>query len=141
WMQYVKSFFGIVLTVIAFFYAKNAIPALRTVAHRGTPFLLIAIAAIVIGLGLGAVHLGFGGTSVSERARKGIGIVLATWGGFALVSWLQLEPSTYVRALSAEVQEQLGQGLGKGGVDLPRPVIWSKSDEEARTLAAKEGRP
>ena len=140
WMQHVKSFFGIVLLVLAFFYAKNAIPALRTVAHRGTTFVSLAIGAILVGFAIGAVHLAFGGTSVVERLRKGTGIVMATWGGFALVSWLQLEPSTHVRALAADIQEQFAHAHGKTG-DEPRPVIWSKSDGEARALAAKEGRP
>ncbi|MEO7092784.1 MAG: cytochrome c biogenesis protein CcdA, partial [Polyangiales bacterium] len=131
WMQHVKSFFGIVLLVLAFFYAKNAIPALRTVAHRGTTFLALALAAIFVGFAIGAVHLSFGGTSTIERLRKGAGIVLGTWGGFALVSWLQLEPSTHVRALAADIQEQFADATGKGSNE-PRPVIWSKSDQEAR---------
>ena len=140
WMQHVKSFFGIVLLVLAFFYAKNAIPALRTVAHRGTTFLAIALGALFVGFAIGAVHLSFGGTSTVEKLRKGAGIVLGTWGGFALVSWLQLEPSTYVRALSADIQEQFAHANGQHANE-PRPVIWSKSDEDARALAAKEGRP
>ena len=145
WMSHVKSFFGIVLLVLALFYAKNAIPALKTVAHPGTVFLWISIGAIAVGLAIGAVHLAFGDASTQERVRKASGIVLATWGGFALVSWLQLEPSTHVRALAADIEEQFSQGLGKteatakgGG---PRPVIWAKDDASARAAAAKEGKP
>lgn len=142
WMQHVKSFFGIVLLVLTLFYAKNAIPALKTVAHRGTTFLWIAIAAIVVGLGIGAVHLAFSGVSTQEKARKAIGIALATWGGFALISWMQLAPSTYVRALSSVVRSELDEGLGKGGGprDL-KPVLWSTNKADAESRAKTEKRP
>ncbi len=141
WMQHVKSFFGVVLLVLAFFYAKNGIAILKTAAFRGNTFLAIALGCLFVGLAIGAVHLSFSGTNV-ERVRKGLGIVLATYGGFALISWLQLEPSHYVAALSAGVQEQVASGLGKKNDDgTPHPVIWSEDDEKILATALKEGRP
>ncbi|GAC1545523.1 MAG: hypothetical protein NVS3B10_09590 [Polyangiales bacterium] len=142
WMQHVKSFFGIVLLVLALFYAKNAIPALRTVAHRGTPFLLLALGALAVGLAIGGVHLAFSGSG-PEKARKAIGIALGVWGGFALISWLQLEPSTYVQALSGELRSQLDVALGKGGgpTDASKPVIWTTDQTEAKATASREKRP
>jgi len=146
WMQHIKSFFGIVLLVLALFYAKNAFPALKTVAHRGTTFLWIAIAAIVIGLAIGAVHLTFGDESVSKRGRKGMGVLLATWGGFALVSWLQLEPSTNVRAATGLLHQEFSHRL-HGGSEVAtcdgtaRPVVWASNESDAKTRAATEKKP
>ena len=118
WMNYVKSFFGVVLVVIALFYAKNAIPLLQQVGQRGTTFLVIAIAATVIGLGLGAVHLSFGdGSTVMQKVRKGLGVTLAVAGGFALISWV--------------------------GPDLPpqKPVDWMADADGASAMAKSQGKP
>jgi thiol:disulfide interchange protein DsbD len=144
WMQHIKSFFGIVLLVLALFYAKNAFPALKTVAHRGTTFLWIAIGAVALGLAMGGVHLTFGDESKANRLRKGLGVVLATWGGFALVSWLQMEPSSHVRAatglLHAEFSSRLhGDVAGIEGAT--RPVIWASNEEDAKARAAAEKKP
>ena len=143
WMQHIKSFFGVVLLVLALFYAKNALPSLKTVAHRGTTFLYIALGAVAVGILIGAVHLTFGDESTMKRLRKGLGVALATWGGFALVSWLQLEPSTNVRAAAGSLQSEFVSRLhperAMGGG--PRPVVWNMNEADARDRATKEGKP
>lgn len=114
WMVGVKSFFGIVLSIAAFYFLKNAIPALARLARPDTSFALASGVAVVVGLALGAVHLSFDEGGLLVKARKGIGIAATVVGGFLLVSWVQMPKAQ---------------------------LSWEHSEQEARAKALAEHRP
>ena len=88
WMESVKSVFGIVLTVMALYWVRDLIPGLMDHFERTPAVLGAALGLLAVGLALGAVHLDFHEPSPTVRARKALGIVLATAGGFGVVGWL-----------------------------------------------------
>jgi thioredoxin:protein disulfide reductase len=114
WMLGVKSFFGIVMLGVAFYFLKNAVPALTRAARPDTSFLAICAGITVAGLALGAVHLDWSDGGVMVKARKGVGIVLAVAGGFLFVA---------------------GWQTPKGS------LTWEHSEELASTKAKSEKRP
>ncbi|MFT3768026.1 MAG: cytochrome c biogenesis protein CcdA [Minicystis sp.] len=114
WMLGIKSFFGVVMLVVALWFLKNAFPSLTRVARPDTAFLAVSAVAVVIGLALGAVHLYWDDEGVAVRARKGIGIALCTAGGFAFI---------------------VGWTMPKGS------LAWEHSEEVAIAKAKAEKRP
>jgi thiol:disulfide interchange protein DsbD len=112
WMESVKSFFGVVLFTAALYYLKNIAPALEHFTSREPRFAAIMAALVVGGIALGAIHLSFHGGAV-ERARKGLGVALATVGLFGAVNyvltpkgatelaWLSDEPAAVADARAA----------------------------------------
>ena len=114
WMLGIKSFFGVVMLVVALWFLKNAFPSLTRLARPDTAFLAISAAAVVIGLALGAVHLYWDDEGVAVKARKGIGIALCTMGGFAFF---------------------VGLTTPKGS------LAWEHSEEVAAAKARSEKRP
>ena len=87
WMEAVKSVFGIGLFTAALYYLKNILPALSAITGTTPSFFVGAIGATVAGVALGAIHLSFHG-SASHRARKGIGVALATVALFAMTNYV-----------------------------------------------------
>jgi thiol:disulfide interchange protein DsbD len=115
WMESVKSILGIALLVASLYYLKNVVPALGKVTGTNSLFLVGCLAAIVIGVAIGAVHLSFHDT-MARRLRKGAGVALAAVGLFAVTNYV-LTP--------------------KGGGEL----AWHKSEAEAIAAAKASGRP
>jgi thiol:disulfide interchange protein DsbD len=115
WMESVKSVFGIVLFTAALYYLKNIAPPLEHFTSRELRFLGLMAALVVGGLALGAVHLSFHDGGVA-RARKGLGVALATIGLFGVTNWV-LTP--------------------KGAVDLR----WLSDETAAVADARAAGRP
>jgi thiol:disulfide interchange protein DsbD len=107
WMEAVKSVFGIALLVAALYYLKFVVPALGQITGRTWAFLSGAIAAVLLGLALGAVHLTFSGGAF-RLMRKGVGVALAVVGLFALtnfvltpkleLAWIKSEPAAMATA-------------------------------------------
>ncbi len=91
WLEGVKSFFGIVMLVMALYYLRDLLPVQMPHVRNGG-WLLGAIATLLLGLGLGAVHLSFHDPSRARRLRKGIGVFLAVGGAFAAVGWAEALP-------------------------------------------------
>ncbi len=89
WMVGVKSFFGIVLVVVALYYVKNAFPQVLRYLPASRLVLFGSIALVLAGLALGAVHLGFD-ESRGRAARKIVGIVLTVVGSIVAVSWIEM---------------------------------------------------
>ncbi len=87
WMEWVKSVFGIALFTAALYYLKNVVPALGRFTSPSPQFLLVMGAIVVLGLAAGAIHASFHG-SASERARKALGVALATVGVFGITNYL-----------------------------------------------------
>ena len=88
WMVGVKSFFGVVMLVVALYYLKNAFPVLAKVAQPTTTFALIAAAIAVAGVALGAIHLDWSDGGTVTKVRKGVGVVAAVAGAFLFVVWV-----------------------------------------------------
>lgn len=133
WMLWVKSFFGIVLLIVAFHFLQTAIPALAAMARPGTQFRLIMLGAILFGLALGAVHLSWddGGTGV--KFRKGLGIVATVVGGFLL--WANLDMADEAGTPIAAASESGNPTEAK------KLLTWGHSEKEAATVAQTEKRP
>ena len=88
WMLWTKSFFGIVLTVLALYFLKNALRPLASLAHLGDSRPVLAAVLLIGGVLLGAIHLAFD-AGRSAALRKGIGIASAVIGAFLFVAWLE----------------------------------------------------
>jgi thiol:disulfide interchange protein DsbD len=112
WMESVKSVFGIVLLTAALYYLKNVAPPLEHFTSRELRFAGLMAALVVAGVAFGAVHLTFH-DSLAARARKGLGVALATIGLFGLtnyvltpkdavaLTWLGDEPAAVADARAA----------------------------------------
>ena len=85
WMVHVKSILGIVLVVVALYFLNNAFPLLGAHVHPSTLLWVGAGVAVVLGLGLGAVHREFSDPVTGVKVAKGLGLFLTSGGLFALV--------------------------------------------------------
>lgn len=88
WMVGVKSFFGVVMLVVALYYLKNAFPVLAKFVQPTTMFAVIAGALAVFGVALGAIHLDWSDGGTAIKVRKGVGIAASVAGAFLLVVWI-----------------------------------------------------
>ena len=114
WMVYIKSIFGIILSVAALYFLKGAFPQLAHLSFASTGFVVGAAVLIAVGLALGAVHLTFEKGQTALALRKATGIVASVAGLFLLVGWLEAPK-------------------GK--------LSWEPSESVARTRAESERRP
>ena len=103
WMLGVKSFFGIVMYVMAFYYLKNVHPELASLARPDTVFMLVTVAVVVVGLAMGAVHLAWDDVGTGIKLRKGVGIALAVAGAFLCIMSIQM-PKGSLTWLHSEVE-------------------------------------
>lgn len=90
WLDWIKSGFGIVMLVLALYYLRGILP-IELPAQRTTPWIVGTLAAVAVGLGVGAIHRTFYGDR-KEKALKGAGIALATFGLLGSVAWLEALP-------------------------------------------------
>jgi len=111
WMEHVKSVFGIALLVAALYYLKNVVPALAHFTGRSSAFLGVAVGLVVLGLGLGAIHLSFHDVW-ARRLRKALGVALAVVGLFAITNFV-LTPKVEIAWLRSEA-EAVRQAQAKG---------------------------
>lgn len=85
WMVHVKSILGVVLVVVALYFLTTAFPALGSLVMPGTSLFVMAGAAIVAGVVLGAIHREFSEPGASVKVAKAAGLVLVSAGAFAAV--------------------------------------------------------
>lgn len=88
WMVNIKSFFGIVMLVMALYYLRNAFPAIARVVSLTPTSAAIYAVMLVAGLGMGAVHLDWSDGGLVTKLRKGVGIASAVVGAFFLIIWV-----------------------------------------------------
>jgi thioredoxin:protein disulfide reductase len=113
WMLWTKSIFGIVLCVLALYFLKNTLRPLAGLAGAGASLPLLALALLLGGLLLGAVHLSFD-QGRGAGIRKGVGIFAAVVGAFFGVAW----------------------------IEAPRgQLVWEHSEVMARQRAESEAKP
>jgi thiol:disulfide interchange protein DsbD len=90
WMEWVKSTFGLVMLGSALYFIRAWLPGYAHITKN--PALLYgAIAAVVFGLLVGAVHVSFSGGSLA-RTRKTLGIAATTVGALLLLGYVEARP-------------------------------------------------
>jgi thiol:disulfide interchange protein DsbD len=128
WMLSVKSFFGVVMLVVALHYLQVAFPILIQPVKGTSTFLLAMIGLVVVGLILGAVHLDWGDGGTGIKVRKGVGILATTLGGFW--AWAAIDVPVVNDAVAAT---EAAPGAS--------PVAWEHSEQTATTRAKAENKP
>lgn len=113
WMLWTKSFFGIVLSVLALYFLQNALRPLASFAHWGGARPVLAGALLVGGVLLGAIHLSFDAERIL-RWRKAAGVMSAICGSLLLVAWMEAPPAQ---------------------------LHWERSEATATQRAASEAKP
>jgi len=127
WMLGVKSFFGIVMLVVALYFLKSGFPSIAALARPTPEFMGLMAGVVVIGLLLGAVHLSWDEGKVA-RIRKGLGIAATVAGGFLFWSALEL-PRDVPVAMAAP------------GSPEKRLLTWLHEEKAAVDQARSEKRP
>lgn len=114
WMDAVKSVGGIGLLFAAIYYLKPFMPWLRTIASPSVWFVLGAIAVVLVGVALGAIHLSFH-APWKERMRKGVGVALVLAGALGVWMWKMTPkhrlPWVYDEAAAFERARVEGKGV------------------------------
>lgn len=96
WMEGVKSVLGLILVATALFFLFNsAFPAVgHALVQKTSAHIIGAIVLLVVGIGVGAVHLSYHDTSAAMKVRKTLGLVLTSAGALGVVLWLNTAPPT-----------------------------------------------
>jgi thioredoxin:protein disulfide reductase len=88
WMEAVKSALGLVMVAAALYYLRGVVPPLRDLGVRQGWFIGASFVMVVVGIGLGALHLSFHDSGPLAKARKALGLLLCAaglYGGLAFV--------------------------------------------------------
>ena len=95
WMEYVKSFFGVALIVMAGYFVRPLSPGFANYIAHESAGLWIGMALVAVAIPLGAIHLSFGGAG-PERFRKGLAVAIMVIGGqIALNNVLYIPPADW----------------------------------------------
>lgn len=138
WMNWVKSFFGIVMLVVALYFLKNAFPWMTSFVHNNSTYLIVAAVVAVVGLAIGAVHVNWDDGGIVPKLRKGLGIAAVVGGGYVFVAALD-KPK---EVSAEEIAKALADEAAKSGTDKPlKPLTWIKDEAEAVLAARNEKRP
>lgn len=120
WMEYVKSFFGVALLVMAFWFLRPLHPAIETFTLHPEFGLWIGIAITIAGIALGAIHLSFHGET-KEKVRKAIAVALAVFGASVALN-NQLYVELEAEWQKVETMDELAQHLEDASAE-GRPVL------------------
>jgi len=91
WMEHVKSVFGIALLVMALWFLRPISPWLEGLIIDPNGGLWLGLAAIAVGVAIGAIHLSFksGGR---QLVRKTLGVALAVFGSIVTINQMLYVP-------------------------------------------------
>ncbi|MCC6555025.1 MAG: thioredoxin family protein [Polyangiaceae bacterium] len=128
WMLGVKSFFAIVMLVVALYFLKTSFPVLAAFAKNSPKFIGVMAAVLAAGLALGAVHLSWDDGGALVKARKGLGIAMSVAGGFLI--WASLDLPREAPVAAAE------PGAAKKEL-----LTWLHEEKAATAKAQAEKRP
>ncbi len=115
WMEHVKSFFGIALVVMAYWFMRPLSNALADFVLHETAGLWIGLGLATVGIAAGAIHLSFYG-DLKERVRKAVAVAITAFGAIVALNNVMY-------------------------VDLPWRYVHDLDGLEAALAAAPEGRP
>ncbi len=103
WMVGVKSFFGIVMLVVALYFLRNPFPILTRFVQPVPIFGAVCAGLLALGVLMGAIHLDWsdGEGKLVTKLRKGIGIAASVVGGFYLIIWF-ITPKAQLAWLHSE---------------------------------------
>ena len=87
WMEWMKSIGGVALVAAAIHFLRPILPVIDRLVIGGTWFGVVALAAALAGIALGAIHLSFH-DELGVKLRKGVAVALTVAGITAGVSWL-----------------------------------------------------
>lgn len=127
WMVGVKSFFGIVMLVVALYFLKSGFPVIAALARPTPQFMGIMAAVVLAGLLLGAVHLSWDEGTVA-RIRKGLGIAATVAGGFLL--WAAID-----------MPREVPVAMAAPGSPEKKLLTWLHEEKVAVDQARSEKRP
>jgi thiol:disulfide interchange protein DsbD len=88
WMVHIKSLLGIVLIVVALYFASLHLPVLAGLAPAVPWFYGVALGAMVLGVLIGAIHRDFAEPGAGNRAAKGVGVALVSVAAFLSITAL-----------------------------------------------------
>lgn len=119
WMEYIKSFFGIALVVMALWFLAPLSPALRQFMTGTDWGMWLGIGLAVLGLAAGAIHLSFYGER-GEQLRKTAAIVVTIFGAQVALNNLVYVPAGTWRHVTtiAELEDAL-----RGADERQRPIV------------------
>ena len=137
WMEWVKSIGGVALIVVALYFLRPIVPAIREFGDHTFGFLMAMVAIAAAGLGAGAIHLSFH-DALKVKARKGVAVVAAVVGLFGIVAWwmavsrelpwMHDEPAAYAQAKA-----------DRKGVMIDFGASWCKACNELEHTFAADG--
>lgn len=110
WMEHVKSFFGVALVVMAFWFLRPLSSALENFVLDPGWGLWAGMGLVAVGIAAGAIHLSFHG-SPAQKLRKGVAVVVAVFGAVVALNNVLYVPSvgwttvTTVADLEAELTQ------------------------------------
>jgi thiol:disulfide interchange protein DsbD len=113
WMDHGKSLGGILLLFAGVYFLRPLVPAINELAPPELWFLAAVIAAVAIGLLLGAVHKSFHG-GMLERLRKGVGIALVVAGATGVWLWHDAPKQRLPYVLDEKIAFDTARAQGKG---------------------------
>jgi len=87
WMDYMKSVGGIALLVAAAYFVRPIFPVIETWVIGAWWFLGAALAVVIAGLALGAIHLSFHDVT-AVKIRKAVAVAVTVVGLSAAVNWV-----------------------------------------------------
>ncbi len=104
WLDKVESAFGIVMISAALYFLKDVVPPLKEAMVLGNTALIVSLLLVAAGIALGAIHLSFVAgydreqnrkppTTVTEKTRKAVGILLAVAGIYGAVGSFVAPPA------------------------------------------------
>lgn len=128
WMLGVKSFFAIVMLVVALYFLKTSFPVIGALAQNTPKFMGLMAAMLATGFLLGAVHLSWDDGGAAVKIRKGLGIAMSVAGGFLL--WASMDLPREAPVAAAEP-----------GVAQKRLLTWLHEEKIAISQASSEKRP
>jgi thioredoxin:protein disulfide reductase len=114
WMEQVKSVLGIIMFIVALYYARPLIPALNALKAITLTGISISIIAIAAGIAGGATYLSYHTHSWTARLRKTAGIAAIIIGSFALLNPLvsgSHTTGTHAAAEASDWQTDFNAGL------------------------------
>ncbi len=119
WMEYIKSFFGIALVVMALWFLGPLSPELRQFMTGTDWGMWLGIGVAALGLVAGAIHLSFYGGR-AEQLRKVAAILVTVFGTQVALNNLVYTPPGEWRHVEtlAELEDAL-----RGAGDRERPIV------------------